>query len=87
MTNSTISAILDKSIMAVISLGHSIIVILCFLFDLNVTVPNISSTLCFVNCFINDLMIDVFPDVDEPCTTTTKGGYSSTSSSGFRYYA
>lgn len=42
------SAILDKSIMAVMSLGHSIMVILCFLFDRSVIVPEISSTLYLV---------------------------------------
>lgn len=76
------SAILDRSIIALISLGHYMIVILCFFVLLSVIVPLIWSILCLVKCLTNDRIMEDLPDDLEPWTTTTYGGTESTSSSG-----
>lgn len=62
----TTSAIFDRSIIAVRSLGHSIIVILCFLFDLKVIGPTIFWTLFLVKCLIRDLITEDLPEEGDP---------------------
>jgi hypothetical protein len=62
----TISAIFDKSIIALISLGHYMIVILCFFVLRNVIVPYTSSILCLVKCFTNERINEDFPEDFEP---------------------
>mmetsp|Transcript_40877 Transcript_40877/g.101601 ORF Transcript_40877/g.101601 Transcript_40877/m.101601 type:complete len:210 (-) Transcript_40877:85-714(-) len=73
-TSSTRSATLERSTIAFMSHGHSMIVSLRCLPVTTVTGPITSWIVCFVQCLTSDVMMVVLPTPAGPTTTTVNGG-------------